>query len=204
MAGLAYNQFNNDVKRDLLKIFRRGINGNTTFEVRSVKKQDRLRVIERVFGKLDKPSSHTSLYQVEIDQAARSFYSRYRKPDGGELLPERISEYTSRASIFNAMREGIARRGAAHARCGSRLKKSALWKDLLAWYTSTAIEYGIPVFSNERSLERAYKAYLNDGYTSLIHKSIGNDSRRVVSAAAGKLPLALYRTNDNSIVQFRL
>jgi hypothetical protein len=198
-AGLTENQFKKDSSRGYLSIYRRGVNGNTLISVPSIKRPERLRVIEEVFGKVAE-APKKSIYRVEMDTAARDFYVRHRKADGEPLTPDKITEYTNRASIFNALRTGMKKQIEAHAKCGKRLKKSDFWKERLAWHTECAVEYGIPVFSNERSLERAFKEYLNDGYKAIIHKNFCNDSARVVSVSTEKLMVALWRMNDKPFI----
>ncbi len=48
-AGLSYNQFNHDAKDGYLTIVRRGLNGNTLIDVKSIKRPERRRVIERIW-----------------------------------------------------------------------------------------------------------------------------------------------------------
>lgn len=199
-AGLTENQLWKDSRCGLLKILRRGINGETTIDVKSIKRRERMAVIEAAYGKVNAHDGKKSLYSVEIDTRARAFYSAYTKPDGTGLMPDKISEYTSRASIFNALRDGMRKQIEARARNNKRLKMGDFWREKLVWHTDMAIEYGVPVFSNERSLERAFKEYLKGGYAAIIHKAIGNDSARKVSTSAENLLLALWRTNDKPFV----
>ncbi len=51
-AGLTENQLWKDSKANLLSIFRRGINGNTLIDVKSIKRPERLRVIESAYGRI--------------------------------------------------------------------------------------------------------------------------------------------------------
>ena len=72
-AGLTYKQFNHDSGAGLVSIFRRGINGNTLIDVKSIKRPERLRVIEAAFGKIDQEAPK-SIFTMEIDTAARNYY----------------------------------------------------------------------------------------------------------------------------------
>ena len=198
-AGLTENQFKKDSSKCLLTIYRRGINGNTLIDVRSIKRPERMKVIESALGPVPK-STAFDVYRVEIDAEARDYYVRHRLQNGDRLTPEKITEYTNRASVFNTLRNGMKRQHEAHARCGERLNMGVFWKERLEWHTNIAIDYNIPVFSNERAIERAFKRYLKEGYTAIIHKNFCNDSARVVSVSAEKLMLALWRTHDKPFV----
>jgi hypothetical protein len=198
-AGFSKKQLWDDSSKGFLSIYRRGYRGETLIDARSIKRPERKEKIERLLGKIAE-APRISYYRVEIDTEARDFYVKHRKADGEPLPPEKISEYTNRASIFNALKAGMKKQVEAHAKCGKRLKLSEFWKERLEWHTSCATEYNIPIFSNERSLERAFKEYLKDGYKAIIHKNFCNDSARVVSVSADKLMLALWRTHDKPFI----
>ena len=198
-VGLTDNQFKKDSSFGYLSIYRRGINGETLIDARSIRRPERLRIIEDALGKIPE-APRPSVYRVEIDTEARSFYEKHLKADGTRLSPEKITEYTNRASVFNALKNGMQKQIEAHIKCQQRLKKADFWKKRLEWHTQCAIEYKIPVFSNVRSLERAFKEYLKDGYKAIIHKNFCNDNTRVVSVSAEKLMLALWRMHDKPFI----
>ena len=199
-AGLTQNQFEHDSKSGYLSIYRRGLNGNTLIDVRSIKRPERLNVLERVYGKIVDVKKTNSIFNVEIDHKARTFFISYRKPDGTPIEPNRIEEYVNRASIFNALETGLKQQMAARAKSGSRLKMGEFWTDAVDWFLEQTEKYQCTPIGNARSLERAFKEYLNGGYEVLIHKNVGNDAARKVSVSAEKLFLALWRTNDKPFV----
>ena len=82
-AGLTYSQFKHDSERGFLQIARRGINGETLIWVDSIRRADRLRVIELAYGKAK--TTNTDIYAVVMDVAARQFYTGYHQPDGMPL-----------------------------------------------------------------------------------------------------------------------
>ena len=198
-AGLSYNQFRVDSRSGCLSIFKRGLNGQTLIDARSIKKPERRCKIESLLGKIAE-APKKSIYKVAIDTEARSFYEQHLKADGSPLPDEKITEYTNRASVFNALRAGMRKQIEARASAGGKLKKSKFWIERLEWHTQMAIEYKIPVFSNERSLERAFKDYLNNGYKAIIHKNFCNDSARVVSVSAEKLMLSIWRMHGKPFI----
>lgn len=201
-AGLTYNQFNHDSKGGDLSIFRRGINGNTLIDVRSIKRPERLQVLERAYGKVEEEAVK-SIFTVEIDTKARDFYVGYRKFDGEPLDPEQIVWYTNKASIFEALKRGLATQKSARARAGKRMKMGEFWQLAADWFVEQSSIYPVgkeSTIGNARSLERAFKQYLKVGYGTFIHGNNGNDAARVVSAKMEKLFLAIYRNNNKPFV----
>ncbi len=218
-AGLTYKQFNHDSHDGLLEIARRGINGNTLIWVNSIKRPDRMRAIEAALGKAHVEQS--DIYEVTVNTEARAYYSQYAKPDGTRLDNETVERLTMKASLFDAMRRGMERQQAAKARAGKKLNKGEWLKEMLGWWTrqvmnapdgtgcvgnatnqtgGAAYGYGIRPYTNTRSLERAFKAYLSDGFDSLLSGKLGGDNARKVSRKVENLILALWRTNDKPFV----
>ena len=202
-AGLTYSQFNHDSKDGLLEIAERGINGNTLIWVNSIKRPDRMRAIEAALGKAHVEQS--DIYEVTVNTEARAYYSQYAKPDGTRLDNPTVERLTMKASLFDAMRRGMERQQAAKARAGKKLNKGQWMKEMLAWQTRQCMNadgsaYGVRPYTNTRSLERAFKAYLTDGFPSLISGNVGGDNARKVSRKVENLILALWRTNDKPFV----
>lgn len=199
-AGLTRNMFEHDSKAGYLSIYRRGLNGNTLIDVKSIKRPERIEVLERAFGRIGDIKKTNSVFSVETDHKARTYFVNYRKPDGTTLNPDRIEEYVNRASIFNALKKGLEIQMAARAKSGSRVKMCDFWKDAVDFFLEQTEKYKCVPIGNPRALERAFKTYLKDGYESLLHKNVGNDAARKVSVDIEKLFLALWRTNDKPFV----
>ena len=200
-SGLTYRQYCYDRRNGDVKILRRGVRGETVIDARSIRRADRLRVIERVMGRVPR-EEHRPLYTVDMDREAEAFFAAYEKADGGRLSEETVRQLTAKASIFNALREGLARQTERRAASGSKLRKGAYWQTMLQWHTEecrrSAETYGVavPEYTNARSLERAFRAYMAEGYASLLPRNMGNDAARKVSRRAENLIVALWRTND--------
>lgn len=198
-SGLTYAQFNHDSKDGYLSIFRRGVKGNTLIDVRSIKRPDRLRVLEAAYGKIEKEEP-VGIFVVELDTKARDFFVKYRKPDGSSLSPEQITKYTNKASIFVAIKRGLEIQKNARAKTGKRIKMGQFWNLALEWYNNQLSEYPCDGYSNVRSFERAFKEYLKDEYISIVHKNLGNDAARLVSVKMEKLFISLYRNCNKPFV----
>lgn len=201
-AGLSFNQYNHDAKDGLLEIFRRGTNGNTLIDVRSIKRPERLSVLERAYGTIGEKAAK-SIFTVELDTKARSFYVSFTKPDGEPLDEEQITKYTNRASIFEGLKRGLQIQRAARAKAGKRVLMGEFWALAADWYMEQLKDYPCDPLSNARSLQREFKKYVKNNesnYGSIIHGNTGNDNSRVVSASAARLIPAIWRTNDKPFI----
>lgn len=202
-AGLTYNQFKNDSKRGFLQIAQRGINGETLIWVDSIRRMDRLRVIELAYGKAK--DTNTDIYAVVMDVQARQFYTQYHQADGTPLDAAHVNEYVAKASLFTVMANGLQTQRMARAKSGKRLVMKDWYQAMLVWYTQqctdqNSIAFGLNPYTNVRSFERAFNDYLSNGYAALIHCGIGNNNARKVCKKLENLLLALYRTEDHPFV----
>lgn len=201
-AGLTVHQFRNDSKRGLLKIFRRGTNGNTLIDVRSIRRSERLKVLEAAYGKID-DQEHKSIFRVDAADAvtARNWYAQYRKPDGSVLTPEKIEEYVNRSVILEGLRRGLEKQTEALAKSGQKLRKKTFWPLAVDWFLEQVETWPCQPVGHPRTLERLFKDYVTMGYEALIHKNTGNDSARVVSTSLESLLVSIWRTNDKPFIK---
>ncbi len=194
MAGLTMNDYKNDLRRGDLAMARRGYNGNTIIDVRSIRRPERIAAIEAKFGPREQ-SEQAALYQAKPDTEARLFYTAYRKADGTPLEARLIEQYTNRASLLEALKRGLETQRAERARVGKKVKMGEWYQEAMAWYNGQREQYPCAEISNARSFERVFKAYCNEGYSSIVSKAIGNDNSRKVSVKTENLIVALWRTN---------
>ena len=64
-AGLTYNQFNHDSKNGYLSIHRRGLNGNTLIDVRSITRPKGLQYWSRHTGKLKRELNRLFIWNLQ-------------------------------------------------------------------------------------------------------------------------------------------
>lgn len=193
-AGISYTDFKNDSKRGDLSIVRRGLYGNTIIDVRSIRRPERIAAIEAKFGPIEQ-SEQAALYQAKPDTEARVWYTAYRKADGTPLEARLIEQYTNRASLLEALKRGLETQRAERARVGKKVKMGEWYQEAMSWYNGQREQYPCAEISNARSFERVFKAYCNEGYSSIVSKAIGNDNSRKVSVKTENLIVALWRTN---------
>ena len=74
-TGVTERQFKEDSRNGYLSIFRRGINGNTLIDVRSIQRPERLQAVERAYGPVNKTDSTTG-HTVVLDAEALEFFRR--------------------------------------------------------------------------------------------------------------------------------
>lgn len=199
-AGLSYRQFRDDSQRGFLDIFRRGINGNTLIDVKSIKRPERRVVIEKAYGSID-DKKNTSIYQVHPSTEARQFFVEFTKEDGSPLDADTIESYTNKASLFEALQRGLELQTIAIAKSSGKRVRMGEWYQLaLDFYKENQAHYPCSEITNVRSFERAFKTYLNNGFLSIIHGLIGSDNARVVSVKMENLFLSLWRTHDKPFI----
>lgn len=196
LAGLTKPMFEHDCRRGDLSIVRRGLNGNTVIDVRSIRRPERITAIEAKWGPIEK-GEEKALYEAKMDSEARAYYTAFRKADGSPLESAFIERYTWHASLLEALRRGLEVQRAERARVGKKVKMGEWYAEAMAWYNDHLRErvQGAKGITNARSFERVFKAYCNDGYASVVSKAIDNDNSRIVSAQAENLIVALWSTN---------
>ena len=193
-AGLSEAQVWHDSSRGRISVLQHGLYGETLFDVRGyTKRPARKALIEAAYGPIPEiKQSETNIYNVEIDQDAHAFFLQYRTPEGMELSTGRIIEYTNRASIFLAIKNGLKQQQIAYARQCKRMKMGIYWKAAAEWFVKQSAKLPCDVISNARSLERAFNRYCNEGYIMFIHSNYGNDAARKVSADMEALFMSLW------------
>ncbi|KAA6342181.1 hypothetical protein EZS27_010035 [termite gut metagenome] len=201
-AGLTKNQFKKDSSKGYLSICHRGYRNDTLIDISSIKRPDRREKIESIFGKIAEKPLVSSVFTVEMDTEAQAFFLRQSRPDGTPLDASLIQKYVNRASLFNAVKDALEKSKCVRssAGCKKRPNMGKFWETAVAWYKEQTEKYPCASINNARSFERAFKEYLKEGYSSILHKKIGNDSARKVSDRMEKLFLALWRTNDKPFI----
>ena len=192
LAGLTSRQYKYDVSQGSVVVV--GGYHNPLILVTSIRRPERLAMIEAKFGPIEK-AEPKPLFEAKVDAAAREWYTAFRKADGSPLEARLIEQYTNRASLLEALKRGLEVQRAERARMGRKVKMGEWYAEAMAWYNGQRGQFPCAEISNARSFERVFKAYCNEGYGSIVSKSIGNDNSRKVSANAENLIVALWRTN---------
>lgn len=188
LAGLSYSQFNHDNKDGQLTIAKRGINGNTLIDVKSIKRPDRRAAIEARFGKIDEEEKKQSFMDVTIDEDARVFFRDHTYTDS-QGKPQHIHEetqaqYVNEASILNMFRRVYQRQVMARAANGKRKPKKEFFKECAD--KAKALQATMPnhLPTEARSMERKYDRYIAEGYQSLINGLYGKTNSEKLTEEA--------------------
>ena len=165
-CGLKYDAFRNDSKSGYLSIFQRGINGNTLIDVGSIRRRDRLNVIEANMGKAFLSDVVKSAFDnIEKDAEAAYFYKYYVDECGIKLSDEKELRYTNSASILK-YQMGLLEE---HTRFRAKYNKRPLMADFYRNCVKTVVSLheqpehlgGLPnsLPTNVRRFEEKFRAY---------------------------------------------
>lgn len=192
-AGLTARQYHYDVEQGAVVVV--GGYHNPLILVTSIRRPERLAMIEAKFGPIEK-AEPKPLFEAKVDAAAREWYTAFRKADGSPLEARLIEQYTNRASLLEALKRGLEGLREERARVGTKVKMGEWYEGAMKWYNEQRQgQFPCAEISNVRSFERVFKSYCKEGYASVVSGRLGNDNTRLVSAKAENLIVALWRTN---------
>lgn len=167
-AGLTRNQFEHDSKGGDLVIVRRGINGNTRIDVRSIRRPERMRAIEGRFGKIDADNDKTANSKVVFDSDAYSYYTTLTDDKGNALTDNRIRLYTNGASVMNTLVNYYQNHRSTIASLNKRFNAKMFYGMCLEFSEGMQKEFPHQLPRNRRSFERKFKEYVRNGYEVLV------------------------------------
>lgn len=135
--------------------------------------------VVRAWGKAPEQGRQTLLERCYVrDMGAFDFYTTYKFADGKSLTRDNIDQYTTNASVLNA----IGRAYEERYRLRKELRGSItdIWESLTAESNLLAGQVGHNLPENVRRLRDKYNAYKKDGYEALIHKLHGKTNALLV------------------------
>ena len=208
-AGLTERQFHYDSKSCQLTIVKRGINGNTLIDVRSVKRPDRRAAIEAAFGSIDMADRRLDFMDVTPSAEAAEFFRTYTYTDDGgkeRHLPEEAQrQYRTEAAILDMFRRVWQRQTAARAASGRRKTKKEFYAECVRRAAELAKDpltaNSLP--SNPRSMERKMDEYAEKGCESLISGLYGKKNSAKLTEDAKFWLVARYATPVNRVTVLR-
>lgn len=192
---LVYNTYKSNCKRGVLRTLVPGKGkGNTALiEFETMRQDIKERYIE-IYGDPRKKETKAAgvLNMVTTDNKALSYYTKFRFSDGGVLKPEKIQEYTTNASVLNALILLKNDTKLARKQCMTIAPKSKIWDILL--YSSNAIKDNLKhtLPESDTKLRLKLNKYIKGGYESLISGRFRNSNTRKVSMKIEKIIVALY------------
>lgn len=208
-AGLTQNQFKKDSQRGYLKIYRRGIRGNTLIDVKSIKRPDRLQVIERAYGPVD-GSDKVIEGKIELDPKAAYYYTTYRDDTGVGLSEERQQLYINGASILNSLMKELDAKRKTKASLNNKVKWGEWWdhcvKVAKEYNETPEIAGGLPhvLPLNPRRFEDKFKQHKEFGYETLVKQSSFLKNAEKINDDAKEWVIARFASNINKTTIYQL
>ena len=177
--------------RGQIKQLRKGGNGRTALiEYASLPDRFKDKVVEIVGDpKRTTKYRHFRSY-LEPDGDAIKFFGNYKLQDGRYLPTETAKEYCTNAMFLNAIKLTYNRTASMRAQKGGSRK--GIWGDITEIVNELKPEYAHTLPGNELRLKDRYRRYMDDGYSSLIHRNFGNNNSRKVNAAIENLILSIF------------
>ena len=163
-------------ERQDLRIVRRGCR-NTCALVDYESMPDRIKqAVVAAFGNpYDYVADNALLHHLQPNPAAAEWLEAYR-PDGvRHLRTQAVCRYHAEACILDAIGRLLASRRSRSSALGHR--SARLWDELARLVTLVdTLRWPHSLPRNPRSLERKYKAYMQDGCAALVHKGYANNN----------------------------
>lgn len=204
-AGLTKNIFEHDSKRGDLKIVRRGINGNTLIDVRSIRRPDRRAKIEAAFGKIEEKAKVVPfLNRIRPDQKAKEFFDSYTYGEGKHLDERLKTVYCNSAAVLNALHEVYREHRAARLSAGSRVNHGKFMEAAARFVKESLPEWPHSLPKSVKRLGIVFKGYLKDGYVTLVSGKLGNQSSEKLNEAGQRWVLARWATPIDKLGLSRL
>lgn len=203
-SGLTRAMFEHDSKRGDLQIVRRGINGNTLIDVRSIRRLDRRAKIEAAYGQIEDERNGLLSGRIIPDQKAKSFFDGYTYGDDKHLEDRLKTAYCNSAAILNMLRDSLERCRAVRAAAGKPVPYGKFLEAAVAFAKKVSDTWPNSLPNSTKRFDMAFKQYLKDGYQSLISGKLGNTAAEKLSADGQRWVLARWATPVRTVTLSRL
>lgn len=124
--------------------------------------------------------------RIVTDEAAKEFFRTYTYDDGIYLADRLKEEYTTNASILNAVHQVYTNASEAHTRAGKTLRN--FWQKATNAIDALRAEYKHTLPKNFRYFQRVYDEYIKaikadpkEGYAVLISGRVGNKNSEKIT-----------------------
>jgi hypothetical protein len=149
----------------------------------------------------DESGEVSSVWRLQADPNARTRFLSRRRQNGSTLEAETVERYTNRAHLLYGIREVYHAHVEARATRGKKASMGEFYQTACRYYLEWGVKFPCDPITNPRSFERVFKAYLKDGYDSIINGNIDNDNRKKISKKADRLLLALYKRKGQPFIE---
>lgn len=191
-SGLSFDTMKNDSKRGDLSIVRRGINGNTLIDVRSIKRLDRRAKIEAAYGQIEDEHNGLLSGRIQPDQKAKDFFDNYTYGDDKHLEDRLKTAYCNSAAILNMLRDSLERCRVARAAAGKAMPYGKFIEAAVAFTKKVSDTWPNSLPASTKRFDMAFKQYLNEGYVSLVSGKLGNTAAEKLTEEGQRWVLARW------------
>lgn len=168
MSKCNYDQLRD---RKDIRVIRRGCRGHEALvDYESMPERFRRKVEEIVKDPYKAVRVNVVENAIEHSAAASDYFDSYVLPNGRHLPAEKRREYYTNAIVLDAIHKITTSRAAKRKALGGKCTR--FWDELseaVQDLDHTKYPHSLP--ANARSLERKYKAYKNNGFDTLIHRT---------------------------------
>lgn len=187
------NTWQSYIKRGKLNRLCRGGNGrHTLIEFATIACDDIKQKVIQLAGDPTQTAQKTIFESyMKPDINAATFFTAFRKSNGKPLAKEKQIEYTTNAIILNAIETIVISKATNRSKVTGNTKR--LWENIsnaINQLPSNQYTHSIP--GNHRSVERMFKRFKADGYSSLVHGGIENENRVKIAGDIADYLLAMY------------
>lgn len=182
---LDYEVFQKWVQRNKLRKLRNAGNGRCGLIDWQSIPSDFKTAIKKAFGDpYNQDSIDSFVNQLKADTQAALFFEKYRFPNGSTIPQSKINQYYAESIILNLYDE-LTTKLAQKKRAGSGIKVTSTKSHIAAVIRDIAVltlgdnktkKFPHKLPSNWRSLDRKLNKYKKEGYSALIHNSLGSKS----------------------------
>jgi len=136
---------------------------------------------------------------ITPDALSADFFNRYVKPDGSYIAPERQREYMVTAWIFNSITHILNNRRSMQFKVIGKTK-GAIWNyfnEEVQALSKEDFPHKLP--SSPKRLKDKYDRYMAEGFESLVHKNVGNQSALKTTLEEQEAVLAKLIMHHNNL-----
>ena len=190
-AGLSYKMYENDKQRGRLKTLGHGCRNKPVEIIWDSLRPARKALLMHPADEQQTPQGNEVEQVLEHDTEAYNFFTRYMKPDGTPLDPEKIKTYYATACVLNAIIKVYDARVAFRSRVGKTTTNADLDQIVSNAQAIDRQKWPFDLPASKRVKDKI-KEYKEKGPECLIKRYDGNQNRRKVHEGIESLLISIY------------
>ena len=190
-AGLSYKMYKNDKQRGKIKTLGHGCRNKPVEIIWDSLRPARKALLMHPADEQQTPQGNEVEQVLEHDTEAYNFFTRYMKPDGTPLDPEKIKTYYATACVLNAIIKVYDARVAFRSRVGKTTTNADLDQIVSNAQAIDRQKWPFDLPASKRVKDKI-KEYKEKGPECLIKRYDGNQNRRKVHEGIESLLISIY------------